>query len=183
MAKSQLQKIEQIFSKLAKQKDIGSISIELKASSLPDLSLLENFPSQFDRAAKEIHSRALVFLSEELELALGIAMESNVWGWEYGDGDIYDTGALRDSGRVVVSGNSLQIFYGEEYAAIVHYGGYISPYGNPNVTIYMPGRPWIQAVILGGGPVPQFDMEGTYARYAIPLIKERMESFGYTVGG
>lgn len=179
MAKDFLVELGETFDSLSRNKNLASIELEFKPLKSPDLSLLEDFNENFSRAIKEAHSKALLLLAEDLELALGIAMEDKVWGWEYGDGDIYDSGALRDSGRVVVSGDSLQVFYGEEYAGIVHYGGYIFPYGNPNVIIYMPGRPWIQSVILGGGPVPQFDMAGTYSKYATPLVEQAMKKFGY----
>jgi len=179
MAKDFLVELSQTFDKLSRNKDLLSIELEFKALKRPDLSLMEDFVKNFSDAVEKAHSTALLLLAADLELALAMAMKDNVWDWDYGDGDIYDTGALQKSGRVVVSGDSLQVLYDEEYAAIVHYGGYIYPYGNPNVSIYMPGRPWVQSVILGGGPVPQFDMQGTYNKYATPLIEQAMKSFGY----
>ena len=179
MAKDFLVELGETFDSLSRNKELLSIELEFKSLERPDLSLLEDFNENFSKAIKEAHSKALLLLAEDLELALAAAMEDNVWDWDYGDGDIYDTGALQKSGRVIVSGDSLQVVYDEEYAAIVHYGGYISPYGNPNVSIYMPGRPWVQSVILGGGPVPQFDMAGTYSKYATPLVEQAMKKFGY----
>lgn len=114
---------------------------------------------------KASYKKILGLVSDDLYIALGEAMESNVWKWDYGDGDIVDTGALRDSLELQVVENSILISYNQEYAGIVHFGGYIHPYGNPNVQIFMPGRPWIQSVLQGGGPVNRFDFTLAYAKY------------------
>jgi len=165
--------------KLQSSKNATSIKVNLKGKQLPSIALLDDFDINIKDAIKQAHHQALLLMAEELEIALGIAMESQVWQWDYGNGDIIDTGKLRDSCNIVVTNDSVQIIYGEEYAGIVHYGGYIHPYGNPNVIIYMPARPWVQAVLVGGGPVPQFDIEGTYAKYAEPLVVSLMKSKGY----
>ena len=72
-------------------------------------------------------------ISNDLHATLDDAMEANV-GADMRD--IIDTGNLRDSGRVTVDGDDIVIKYDEEYAAIVHYGGYIKSGCNPDVSVY-----------------------------------------------
>ena len=73
------------------------------------------------------------------------------------DQSITDVGAI-DTGRLK---NSLEIrakfsqtkvgfsiIYKTPYAAFVHYGGVMRPYGNPNAaTVTIPGRPWIDLAL------------------------------------
>ena len=90
------------------------------------------------------------------------------WAWEGGAGrDIIDTGELRDSLSITIgSDGQFEINYSSPYAKLVHYGGYIMPYGNNRIEkVFIPGRPWIQAVLEGGGPVPQFDFESHYREH------------------
>jgi len=139
-----------------------------------DTKKLKTIRSRFPKEVEEAHMETMVYMAEELEIALGEAMENKAWQWEYGDGDIVDTGALRDSLRITVTANNFRIYYGEEYAGIVHYGGYIFPYGNPRVIIYMPPRPWIDSVLNGGGPVPQFNFEGIYTLRFNQILAEKL---------
>ena len=99
---------------------------------------------------------------------LGKAMGSPVWKWprptKRQNGsiagttrDIVDTGALRSSLSVKVKFLKTQtnflIQYGAPYAALIHEGGYIAPYGRTDlVARSIPGRPWITAAIEGGYP-------------------------------
>ena len=49
--------------------------------------------------------------------------------------------------------------YNTPYAAFVHYGGMIKPYGNKNAAdVLIPARPWVQAVFEGSHGQPKFDM-------------------------
>jgi hypothetical protein len=91
------------------------------------------------------------------------AMQASSWGFTGGSRDIIDTGQLMKSMNVTISGSSVQVSYDEPYAALVHYGGYIQPYGNRDAApMYLPGRPWVQAVLTGGGPVESIDYESIY---------------------
>ena len=55
---------------------------------------------------------------------------------------------------------------GFDYAAIVYYGGYIHPYGNPDVKIFMPARPWIKHVLIGGhSGINKFPLTDRYLFY------------------
>jgi hypothetical protein len=91
--------------------------------------------------------------------ALNQSMQAS-WGWTEGARDIVDTGELMKSLKIEINGTNISITYDSPYAMLVHYGGYIMPYGNNSIErIYVPGRPWIDAVLNGGGPVPQFNFE------------------------
>jgi hypothetical protein len=96
---------------------------------------------------------------------LPIAMQSGSWGFSGGNRDIVDTGELMRSMQVTISGTSIEITYGEPYAALMHYGGYIQPYGNKSAKpVYLPGRPWVDAVMGGGGPVEAIDYYSIYQK-------------------
>ena len=107
---------------------------------------------------KEI-KKAMGAMATKLNSALKAAIKSPVWAWSSGGArDIYDKGRLASSGNVTVEGLSLVVTYGAPYANLVHNGGYILPYGNPNARpVYLPGRPWVTSTIYGGGPVPKFN--------------------------
>lgn len=102
-------------------------------------------------------------IQTQLTKALNDAMESSIWKWTPGvttnrkNGEliesprnIIDTGALQNSLRFNIKGNSVDFAYREPYSRLVHWGGYIQPYGNPNAKkVYVPGRPWITSVLNG----------------------------------
>jgi hypothetical protein len=110
--------------------------------------------------------KAFAGVARDLKKALDDAMESPVWKWSSGGSrDIVDTGSLKDSGSVIIDRNGVSVSYSSPYAGIVHDGGYIQPYGNPNARpVYYPKRPWIRATLLGGGPTPQFDFSASVMR-------------------
>lgn len=102
-------------------------------------------------------------LAAQLENALRGALKSSVWSWSDGMRDIFDTGELANSGKVLIGSDGLTVAYAAPYAEIVHNGGYVHPYGNMRARpVYLPGRPWIRSVLYGEGPVPQFDFEGFF---------------------
>lgn len=102
-------------------------------------------------------------IKTQLSKALDDAMEASIWKWTPGvttdrkngqsvesPRDIVDTGALQKSYRINIKGNSIDFAYREPWSRLVHWGGYIQPYGNPNATkVYVPGRPWITSVLNG----------------------------------
>lgn len=154
------------------------INTSIQVESFADI---EKLKTKLPAIIVAANKKTVALVARELKVALDEAMESAVWQWDYGDGDIVDTGALRDSARVVpVSDGDIYIFYNEKYAGIVHYGGYIHPYGNPDIQIYMPARPWIQSVLEGGGPVPRYDFEGVYERIFVPEINRLLSSANMT---
>jgi len=170
---SQLNKLQANLNRISQSEGQIKTGIKIKME-LKDRKIFDVLKKKFPDAVQSAHKKSLVILAEELELALGIAMESKIWNWDYGDGDIVDTGALRDSVVIGVVNNNITIAYGEEYAAIVYYGGYIHPYGNSNVQIYMPGRPWIEAVITGSRGVPKFDFDGIYQKYFVGFLQSEL---------
>jgi phage gpG-like protein len=98
-------------------------------------------------------------IKEPLTQALNEAMQAS-WGWEGGSRDIINTGELMNSLKIEINGKNISITYDSPYAMLVHYGGYIMPYGNSSIEkVFIPGRPWVDAVLNGGGPVPQFKFE------------------------
>ena len=117
---------------------------------------------------KKAHVKAVRLMADEFSKALDDAMESSVWDWKGDKRDIIDTGELKNSKKIIVdSDGDIHIFYGTDYAAIVHYGGYFYPYGNQNAKTFYPGRPWVTALIEGGGPVNQFDFGRVYGTFLI----------------
>jgi phage gpG-like protein len=122
---------------------------------------IRDLPSDLRKAA----NKATDMIIAELGAALDSAMAASVWSWPGGSRDIIDTGALRSSRSIKKAGNGFTITYNQPYAAIVHYGGYIQPYGNPKAAkFYFPPRPWIDSVLNGSASIPQFDFESAFRK-------------------
>ena len=123
-------------------------------------------PSDFNRDLNKAVKTANQLIAEKLRIALDEAMMSTAWGGK----DIIDTGRLMSSLSLTSSSRGISLSYGEPYAAFVHYGGDITPYGNQSLEkVYIAGRPWVDSVLRGGGPVPKFDFESIY-RQAIESV-------------
>jgi len=102
-------------------------------------------------------------IAVDLKRALDDAMQSSVWPRANGpSADIVDEGTLMDSGRVLATPEGLTIQYSAPYATLVHYGGYVFAYGDQSRRVYLPPRPWVEAVLTGNGPVEQFDFTSRY---------------------
>lgn len=128
--------------------------IKFGTKSFPEAQIREAFSRAINRASTRIVT--------DLKIALDNAIRSGVWPTLSGAADIYDTGELLESGRVTLTENGISIVYDAPYAALVHYGGYIIPYGNRSAAkVYLPARPWVDAV-LNGGAVPAFDFAKYY---------------------
>lgn len=108
----------------------------------------------------------------ELSAALDAAMESPSWPWDGGARDIVDTGALRDSKSISYNKvtNVLSIQYNEPYADLVQFGGYITSGYNPQVSIYIPPRPWIDAVLEGKNGIPRFPFQELVEQRALEIF-------------
>ena len=115
-----------------------------------------------------------------LSPALDQAMESSVWDWNGNTTfrmngtsvgsprNIVDTGRLKRSKEVKLAHypgmTSFSIRYSAPYANIVYHGGAIQPYGNRNAaTVFVPGRPWVGAVLNGTHGIDKFDLKAPYA--------------------
>ena len=148
--------------KLASIEIAYGLEIEIKQKKSEDVNKIL---SGLKRSIVKVHKKVMLDVANELEEALNDAMMSPVWQWTNDVRDIVDTGALKDSLKLLLdSDGDIHILYNQDYAAIVHYGGYFHPFGNPNVKSYYPGRPWVDSILFGGGPVPQFDIEASYER-------------------
>lgn len=96
------------------------------------------------------------------------ALDASVWSWprqtlrKNGSlasttRSITDTGALKGNGKVTTkylkTKTIFSVKYTSPYAGLVHNGGYIVPYGDMSrQKVYVPGRPWIEAVLQGNVP-------------------------------
>ena len=128
--------------------------IQAKLASVTEPNLSSRFEQAISRASQNI--------AIDLKAALDAALLSNVWQTPSGSADIYDTGNLLESGSVVSTGRGLTIAYTAPYASLVHFGGYIHPYGNLNARVYLPPRPWIRSVLDGNGSIAKFDIAQYY---------------------
>lgn len=131
-----------------------------------DIKLAGNAAADILTGMEEGVKIANEIIAQKLGEALDAAIDSAVWKWrDGGPRDIYDTGKLKASRNISINSNKIVITYDVPYAGIVHFGGYILPYGNPNAKkVYLPARPWIDSVVIGGGPVPKFDFESIYVQ-------------------
>ena len=144
---------------------IDSTDYELPGLTLPKIKATLK-ASNADPLLAELetqHNKGVQAVKEAIENDLDDMMGAS-WGWTSGARDIVDTGALRDSKNVTVSGENILISYGEPYAQLIHSGGYIQPYGNKNAAaVYIPGRPWVGAVLgVDNGPLEPTDWQQVY---------------------
>lgn len=148
-------------------KAIEAVEESLLYSSTMKIEFDGSLEVDFDGLDAKIRKIAMAKLKEALPKtepalasALNAAIASPSWEWAGGRRDIVDTGALKNSLQIEWRGMRAIVGYNQPYAAIVHEGGYIKPYGNTAAApVYLPGRPWVKSVLIGGGPVPQFDWE------------------------
>lgn len=141
--------------KVSASTSLGAM-LQMRTASISSIDLEARLESAITRASQRIAS--------DLKQALEEALRSSVWSTRGGAADIYETGELLASGSVIANENGLTIAYDAPYAALVHFGGYIYPYGNLRARVYLPPRPWVQSVLSGGGPVPQFNFEQYYTQ-------------------
>ena len=115
--------------------------------------------------SKGIHSAA-VSIETELSRLLDEALEASVWSWPRptarkngsfagASRNIVDTGKLKSSKKVTTkflqTKTTFNVAYLSPYAWMVHEGGYVQPYGRTDLRAsYIPGRPWVKAVMEGG---------------------------------
>lgn len=167
-----LKKINAIFETVEKSGKTYTSRLEIGTRTEGEeiFDLIKKFPYE----ARKAYKLALEVTANDLAASLDEAMESNVWQWNDGNRDIIDTGSLRDSQTVEVDEDGIIIRYREEYAAIVHYGGYIESGFNPAVLIYYPPRPWVEAVLTGNGPVEKFDVRKELEKNLLEFLGKRI---------
>jgi phage gpG-like protein len=127
--------------------------VQVSLSRFPEAQIKARFKAAIDRA----NTRVAV----DLKKALDDAMRSPAWSTKDGQADIFETGELLQSGTVTINSSGVTIAYDAPYAALVHYGGYINPYGSTTEKVYLPPRPWVESVLKGGNGIKAFD----FARY------------------
>ncbi len=111
----------------------------------------------------------LDIVSSEIGGYLDNAMSSSIWG--SGDPDIVDSGKLRNSLNISRSSDGIQISYSAPYAGLIHYGGYIVPYGNTAASrVYITGKPWAESIIFGDGPIRGYDYVDAYDRAISKIV-------------
>jgi phage gpG-like protein len=114
---------------------------------------------QLKKRKEEAMRKSLAELTSILDAALLAAISST---WPNGS-DIVDTGNLLNSNSVVLSGDTIEIINTAPYAKLIHFGGYITPYGNPFAErVYIPPRPWVTAVLEGTQGQQQVDLASVY---------------------
>lgn len=128
--------------------------LTIKSKGIPKERIMAGFRTAIDRASARI--------TVDLKAALDTAIRSPIWSTTKGSADIYDTGELLESGRVTVGESGVTITYDAPYAALVHYGGYINPYGNTTEKVYLPARPWVESVLRGLNGIQAFDFVRYY---------------------
>ena len=106
--------------------------------------------------------KGATYVEKSLRIALDKSISSQ-WSWIDGSRDIVDTGALKGALKIntkfAQTKVTFEIQYNTPYAAFVHYGGIIKPYGNKNAAdVVIPARPWVQAVLEGSHGQEKFDM-------------------------
>jgi phage gpG-like protein len=171
-----LKDLERSMQAVAKLKDFqgsAKMKVKLDIKGLDDLPGFTKYVKGLPAKILLAHHKTMESIAPRLKEALDDAMSSSVWQWTEGTRDIIDTGALKESGKVAYSRTSLNISiaYGEEYAAIVHYGGYVKSGYNSEVQIYYPARPWIQSVLTGGNGITAFPFAAIYKAEFFNFLK------------
>lgn len=153
-----LERSMQAIAKLKGFEGTTKLNLKLDIEGLEDLKDFINYIDVLPDKIEEAHHKTMENIVLRLKEALDDAMSSAIWQWTGDTRDIVDTGALKASGKVSYNRatQNISIIYGEEYAALVHYGGYVKSGYNSEVQIYYPARPWVQAVLTGGNGVTAF---------------------------
>ncbi len=145
----------------------SDFSAKLKIES-PDLRRKGNLEKGYRTALVKALSSSTRKVENQVKEAINTNMTSSIWAWprdtERQSGrtvgsprDIIDTGNLLSKNYVRITyttrGASIIVGNNSPYAGIVHFGGYILPYGDRSKRpVFIPGRPWI-GVALGTATV------------------------------
>jgi phage gpG-like protein len=140
----------------------SSFSAKLKVES-PDLRRKGNLDKAYRTALVKALSNSTRKVDSQVKEAMQANMNSVIWSWPRETNrksggivgsprDIIDTGNLASRNYVRISyttrGASITVGNNSPYAGIVHFGGYITPYGDRSKRpVFIPGRPWIGVAI------------------------------------
>ena len=133
---------------------------------MPKVEVKDNSPAMKKRVSKALSrgtQKATSYVEKNLKIALDRSI-SSLWTWTNGSRDIIDTGNLKNSLKLTAVFSqtkvSFQIQYKTPYAAFVHYGGVMKPYGNKSARdVLIPARPWVQAIVEGSYGQEKFDLK------------------------
>jgi phage gpG-like protein len=140
----------------------SSFSAKLKVES-PDLRRKGNLEKGYRTALVKALSSSTRKVESQVKQAMDANMRDAIWAWprttERKAGgvagsprDIIDTGNLISRNYIRIGyttrGASITVGNNSPYAGIVHFGGYITPYGDRSKrAVFAPGRPWIGVAI------------------------------------
>jgi phage gpG-like protein len=149
---------------------------------MPKVEVKDNSPAMKKRVSKALSrgtQKATAYVEKGLKVALDRSI-SSLWAWTDGSRDIIDTGKLKNSLKLTAVFSqtkvSFQIQYRTPYAAFVHYGGVIKPYGNKNARdVLIPARPWVQAIVEGSYGQEKFDLK---TPFDLGMSEAFAEAFG-----
>lgn len=111
------------------------------------------------KRAEEASVTAAKVVFSELNGRFQTAIGSKVWGWPRptvrsngrsvsSPRTIVDTGALRQSNLLSITGYQAEFRWTANYASFVHEGAMVYPYGDTNrQRVFTPPRPWTAAVL------------------------------------
>ena len=127
--------------------------LEIKMPKVEGKAETKKMQLAVNKAITRGAQKGATYVEKSLREALDASISSQ-WAWNEGTRDIIDTGKLKSSLEIKSVFNQtkvgFQVSYNTPYAAFVHYGGMIKPYGNPNAAdVVIPARPWVQAVFEG----------------------------------
>ena len=151
-------------------------------------------PNQLNEVFQKKAAKAFEKVANELEGRFTDAIQGGHWDWPreskrgvrgstVGEKAAawakkpFNTGTPRsitDSGQLAASldvdldaaGLKAEFTWDVDYAAAVHEGAYISPWGNKKAQkVYLPARPWTEAVIHGTHGVQRYDYLDRFSKY------------------
>ena len=145
-----------------------SQKMEIKMPKIEGKAETKKMQLAVNKALSRGAQKGSTYVEKSLREALDNSITSQ-WSWTSGARDIVDTGTLKGSLEIktIFSQTKVgfQVAYNTPYAAFVHYGGVIKPYGNRNAAdVVIPGRPWVQAVFEGTHGQPKFDLQTPFDR-------------------
>lgn len=106
------------------------VGLELREAELP---------FNFDAIAEGCKRAIATEMAAALPQYLNASIQNN---------DLVDSGELKNSLSISKTPSGVEVRYSAPYAALMHEGGYITPYGNKNAQkAFIPGRPWIDQAI------------------------------------
>lgn len=142
--------------------------LEIKMPKVEGKAETKKMQMAVNKAITRGAQKGATYVEKSLKNALDASIDSQ-WSWIEGSRDIVDTGRLKSSLQIkpIFSQTKVgfQVAYNTPYAAFVHYGGMIKPYGNQNAAdVLIPARPWVQAVFEGTHGQPKFDLQTPFDR-------------------